>query len=107
MSGRFFKGPLNSTKNIQAFLHSLQSYYGDSGSPRGKAYSPIIYGDLITNEDVDFSPDCPDFPCEGCITPTPTLSTTPTPTVTPTPLPTPTPSSYFLGLNFDFENIIP
>jgi len=107
MSGRFFKGPLNSTKNIQAFLHSLQNYYGDSESPRGKVYSPIIYGDLITNEDVDFSPDCPDFPCEGCdgSTPTPTLSITPTPTVTPTPLPTPTPSSYFLGLNF--ENIIP
>ena len=109
MPGRFFKGPLDSTKNIKAFLYSLENYFEDSESPRGEVRSTIIYGDLITNEDSNFVPDCPDFPCEECdgSTPTPTLSITPTPTTTPTPLPTPTPSSYFLGLNSDFENFIP
>jgi hypothetical protein len=123
MAGRIFKGPLNSNKNIEAFLHSVETYFGDPNVSRGQGLSPIIYGDWITNPDLDFTPDCPEYPCEGCSTstptPTPTISITPTrtpsasqtptatptatPSPSPTPNPTPTPSStnsYFNPLVF-------
>ena len=93
MAGRFFKGPLNSDKNIQAFLESVKTYFGDPNIPRGEGWSPIIYGDWIVDPNVTFDPECPEYPCEGCGTPTPTPTITPTPTVTATPpQPTPTPS---------------
>lgn len=124
MAGRFFKGPLNSNKNIKAFIDNVKTYFGDSDVPQGGGESPIIYGDWIINPDVVFEPECPEYPCEGCDTPTPTptLSSTPTPTppvptpsttpITPTPtppVPTPTPSSsYDFGpLSFTLHGLLP
>lgn len=123
MSNRLFKGPLNSVKNIKAFIFSLMDLMNVPVSRRSQI-NTVVYGNGIyqeTSSEFDASDEqCPpDLPCEQCPdfsrTPTPTPTVTSTPAVTPsstagpTPTPTtssagptPTPSfSYFVGLSFN------
>jgi hypothetical protein len=110
MTRRLFKGPLNSDKNVKAFLHSVNDYF-ESPNPSSidaitKNINRAYFGQPA---DLTLEPKCPppeDRPCEGCgPTPTPQPTPEPTPTNTPVP-PTPTPS-YTIELLSAMVGLIP
>lgn len=118
MTRRIFVGPLNSLKNIKAFLYSVKNYYNnpnpDSISQYAVSSASMVYSPF-SDDEPDDTFVCPEPICTGCATtatptPTPTLTPTPTPTATPpVPSPTPTPSSsYNFGpLGFTMNGLVP
>lgn len=113
---RFFKGPLNSSKNKKSFKKEIDNLFRDNKGVRTQHNVDItesqtfIYFDSTETETEG---TCTQVFCEGCdctATPTPTPTPTLTPIVTPTPpSPTPTPSSsYNFGpLSFTLDGLVP
>ncbi len=111
---RFFKGPINSSKNIKAMFYVIDNLFNKKVPiDRQNLNENNIYGGqfLLPFQGTEIEPQCVKVDCAGCEctpTPTPTQTQTPTPTPTP-PVPTPTPSSsYSFGpLSFTLNKSVP